>query len=499
MRIAIIGGGISGLVAARVLARFGHEAVIYERAAEIGGIWATAYPGVTLQNTAETYRLSDFDWPFEVAQHPSAADVMRYLHAVVARFDLDVRLSHEVRDMAVLPDGWQVTVAGPEGIVSERFDYVVLAVGHYSQARQEIALSGRETYRGEIVAADSITDLDRFAGRDVAVIGFGKTAVDMAMFALPRARRVTQLFRAARWLIPYRMLGKHMIDMVSPRSSTALEPAWVHPGRVQAFVHRRLSWLLMPYARGVEAMLLHEAGWRRGRGAEERERMKLVRPEGRLARQMRGSMAPPGYYDAVRRGAIVPVRGAVSGLDADGLVLADGRRVPADLVVLALGHQRPDFPFLPEPYRGLLRAEPDGTPLYRHVLHPDIPRLAFAGFNHGLYHWPAAEMAMVWIGALLRGDIELPTRDEMLASASRVHEWKRANTMFEPTRAYLISNRFHNYLDVLLAELGVTPRRKASLFSELNDAYGPADYRGVFEEYEAARSGAPRRVLPLDT
>ena len=498
MKIAVIGSGVSGIAAARTLKRFGHDVVVFEKSDRIGGIWATAYPGVTLQNTAETYRLADFAWPFEVALHPTAADVMRYLEAAVAHFALDLCLSHEVREMEVDGEGWRLTVAGPQGVASQWFDYAIIAVGHYSQARQQIALAGRETFAGDVVTADDIADLDVFTGKDVAVVGFGKTAVDMAMFALPRARSVTHVFRSARWLIPYWMIGRHMIEMVSPRSSTTLEPSWVHPGKLEALIHRRFGWMLAPYARAVEIMLLREAGFRAGRTPEERARMRLVRPRDRLARQLRGSMAPPGYYDAVRSGAIAPVQGEVKGLNAAGLVLADGRSVKSDMIVLALGHQRPDFPFLPEPYRAAMRAEPDGTPLYRHLIHPDIPHLAFAGFNHGLYHWPAVEVAMIWLGAQLRGDIELPSHNEMLASAARVHAWKRANTMFEPTRAYLISNRFHQYLDVLLAELGVNPRRKASLMAEINDAYGPADYAGVFDEYEQARD-KPRATLPFDT
>src|SRR4051812_19238152 len=44
MRIAIIGSGISGIAAARTLQRIGVEAVVFERAGAIGGVWALAYP-----------------------------------------------------------------------------------------------------------------------------------------------------------------------------------------------------------------------------------------------------------------------------------------------------------------------------------------------------------------------------------------------------------------------------------------------------------------------
>jgi hypothetical protein len=79
-----------------------------------------------------------------------------------------------------------------------------------------------------------------------------------------------------------------------------------------------------------------------------------------------------------------------------------------------------------------------------------------------------------------------------------VRDWKRQHTIFEPTRAYWVSNRFHNYLDTLLMELGVRPWRKRNPIDEIFAAYDPTDYAGVVEEYERAR-GKPRHTLPLDT
>ena len=499
MRIAVIGGGISGIAAARTLKRFGHEVIVYERGPKIGGVWAAAYPGVKLQNTAETYRLSDFPWPFPVELHPSGTDVLRYLEAAVVHFGLDVRCNHDVGAMRELPDGWELDVATPDGRITERFEYAIVASGHYTQERSQIALPGRETFTGELLSEYDIQSFDVFKDKRVAIVGFGKTAVDMTMFALPLAKSVTHVFRGARWLIPFYIGKKHLVEMVTPRSSTAMEPAWVHPGRIEAGLHKRFGFLVKVYGKIADRLVANAAGLKMRGSPEARARLKAVTPSLPLNTQMRGTMAPPGFYDAVADGRIAPVVGEIAGLNAAGLVLKDGREVPADLVLLAIGHKVPDFPFLPEPYRGLMRAEPDGTPLYRHVLNPRIPRLAFAGFNHGFLHVPAVELAMIWVGALLRGDVLLPSSDEMLASAGRVHEWKRAHTQFEPTRAYLISNHFHQYFDVLLGDLGVTPWRKGNRNAEINAPYGPADYATVFEEYEQARTSGPRRTLPLDT
>ncbi|MBL8955511.1 MAG: NAD(P)-binding protein, partial [Myxococcaceae bacterium] len=48
-RVAIIGGGISGLVYAHVLAKNGFQPVVFEQGPRVGGVWSLAYPGVRLQ------------------------------------------------------------------------------------------------------------------------------------------------------------------------------------------------------------------------------------------------------------------------------------------------------------------------------------------------------------------------------------------------------------------------------------------------------------------
>jgi hypothetical protein len=146
--------------------------------------------------------------------------------------------------------------------------------------------------------------------------------------------------------------------------------------------------------------------------------------------------------------------------------------------------------------------ENDGVQLYRHLLHPRIPRVAFAGFNHGYMHIPSVEIGTQWLCAYLRGELELPSVDEMERSIEHVRQWKRENIKFENARSCAVSTRFQQYLDILLKELQVSPYRKLpNPVAELFSRYEASDYKGVFEEYERARSKriAPLKPLPLDT
>lgn len=504
MRIAVIGGGISGIAAARVLMRFGHEVVVLERGPQAGGVWAVAYPEVRLQNVAEHYRLSDFPWPFTPDLHPTGEQILRYMEAVVARFEIDLRVRHEVLAAREVEGGWELELRRPDGVVRERFDYVVSAIGQYTGEPQRPELSDRECFPGQVIGDREVHDLAVLGGKRVVVVGFGKSAVDMASFAAARGSQVHHVFRRPRWLLPRTLFGVHAKNVLFSRISTAMIPAWVHPNAGERFLHTRLPWAVRGFWGMVERLVRVQTGLHGlQRDPAARRRMALLMPESSLPFEMRSAaaLAPDDYFPMVIRGQIEPVRGEPAGFTPRGLRLADGREIACDLVVLSTGFGSPRFPYLPEGYRKLLESEPDGVQLYRHLLHPRVPRLAFAGYNHGFFHVPAVEVGMLWLGALLRGELELPPAAEMERQIEAVRQWKRDNILFEPSRSCAINTRYHQYLDVMLADLGLSPYRKRWALAELVAPYTAGDYAGLFEEYERNRAagGGPRRPLPLAT
>ena len=198
----------------------------------------------------------------------------------------------------------------------------------------------------------------------------------------------------------------------------------------------------------------------------------------------------------------MPYQSELSGFSRESAQLETGAEISCDLVVLAAGSETPSSPFFPEKYRRMLETEADGVQLYRHVIYPGIPRLAFAGFNHGFMHMSAVEVGTIWLCAHLRGELELPSIESMQQSIERIRRWKRAYINFEPSRSCAVNLRFQQYIDILLKELEVSPYRKLpNIFAELFCRYGPSDYRGVLDEYDRKRTngGIPRRPIPLDT
>jgi dimethylaniline monooxygenase (N-oxide forming) len=515
MHIAVIGSGISGIAAASVLQREGHEVVVFERDAEVGGVWAHTNPGVTLQNIAAHYHIADFPWPFTPDLHPTAEQIHRYLLAAIEFFELDIRVEHEIVELEELEgkSGWRVHGRSPRGGFVHEFEFVLLAVGQYTQPKSNAwqQLPGRAEFSGRVVDERSIDDPHMFAAKRVVVVGFGKTAVDMAtMAATAGATSVQHVFRTARWLIPLYLFGVHMTYALFTRFGSVMIPSWVHPSAPEWTLHEKLPF----FVRGFWAMLarviwLQHVRDAKPRDANARARIERLRPRHAVVPDLRSAaaIAPPRYFHLVAEGKIDPVHAELIGFDEPGVRLRPldpqtPAHLDADIVVLALGSRSPSFPFLPQRYRDLLERENDGPQLYRHLLDPRIPRLAFAGYNHGFMHVASVEVASLWLSALLRGEIELPSTKVMLETIERVRAWKRAHIEFEPSRACATSTRYQQYLDVLLGDLGLSPYRKSNWFAEVFVRYGAADYAGLLDEFERKRANEgplKLRPLPLDT
>jgi dimethylaniline monooxygenase (N-oxide forming) len=504
-RIAVIGAGVSGISAANVLRKNGFEPVVFEKADKVGGVWAVTYPDVHLQNTYPQYHLSDFDWPFKPDLHPTGTQVLQYWNAAIKHLRLDVRVSHEVIALVETNDSWLLRYKNESGIHEEPFKYVMVAVGQYTEGKYRPRFPGEETFSGQIITERDVKSLEIFDGRRVAVVGFGKSALDMATMAASRGAEVHHVFRTPRWTIPEWILGVHATHILFSRFGSSMMTSWAHPSAAERFLHDKLKGGIVKFWGMIAAIVKWQiTRLGRNRGQSVKDRLNAVIPTHKFLPDMRsaGALAPESYYPMVAEGKILPHQSEVAGFSRDGLQLKSGGEVPCDLVVLSVGSQTPIFPFLPDPYRQMLEGEPDGAQLYRHLIHPHIPRLGFAGFNHGFMHIPAVEIATLWLCAYLRGEIKLPAVEEMERSIEHIRAWKRANIQFEPSRSVATNTRFQQYIDILLKDLGVSPYRKLpNIFAEIFGRYGSSDYADVVEEYnnKSTRGSHPLIPMELDT
>jgi len=499
-RVAVIGSGISGIASAAMLKKNGFQVEIFEKSSKIGGVWALAYPNVRLQNIFEQYHISDFPWPFKPEHHPTGTQILQYLEEAVQHFQLDVKLQHEIKSLKEQPEGWLVAIQNQEEYREEPFDFVMVSNGHYSDGKNNLRFPDQDLYQGRVMTERDLKSLEEFKGKRIAIIGFGKSAVDMADFAAQQhAEQVFHIFRTPRWMFPRQLFGVHFTHYFFNRFGSMMMPSWSHPSAVERMMHLRTPGFVRSFWKMIEGLLRAKIMKRGAKlGPDIQQRLRSLIPDHPLVADLRSAscLEPENYYSFVAAGRIAPHHAEIAAFTPKGIRLQNGVTIDCDMVMLSLGNSTPSFHFLPAEYRVMLESEPDGVQLYRHLVHPKIPRIGFAGFNHGFLHVPSVEVGTLWLSALWKGNLQLPPVKSMEESITYLQSWKREHIHFEPSRSCGVNTRFQQYLDILLKDLGLSPYRKLpNVLAEVFARYRAADYADVFSDYQ--RRQAKEKILQV--
>jgi len=217
LRVAIIGAGMSGLLAAFRLRQAGIEPVVFEKNAEVGGTWwENTYPGCRLDtpNFAYSYSFAHKpDWPHEFSQQRTILD---YFNTMADRFDVRrfVRLGTEVTLARFDEDDatWEVT-ARTEGsdLSIEHFDMVLSCVGQLNQPKMP-DIPGVEAFEGPSWhTARWRHDID-LKGKRVAVIGTGASAYQVVPAILDDVASMVIFQRTPPWMLPTPAYFKEIPD-----------------------------------------------------------------------------------------------------------------------------------------------------------------------------------------------------------------------------------------------------------------------------------------------
>jgi cation diffusion facilitator CzcD-associated flavoprotein CzcO len=476
MRVAVVGAGPSGLAAARAFRELGLDVAVFEAAPDIGGVWSATrrYPGIATQNDKHTYAYSDRRMDEAFADAPTGADVRAYLQAFARDNGLEqlVRLETRVAEAEPVDGGWVFETHGPGGVGRETADWLVVANGLCStpyvpdyKGRDEFEAAG-----GRLLAPSQIGDAEALRDRDVVVIGWGKSAADIATAAVPLARSVTVVARSIGWKLPRRIGGISFQRVMLSRVGEHLlwGPYRTFPGRVL----RRLTRSL----RGRVVRRLGEVVTRQ----LELDRRGLVPdvPAGHL-----DHLISDGFLEAIDEGRIVVRRGThvtrLGGGDLPNAELQDGLVLPADVVVAATGYDQ-DLGLFSEAARQALVDEHGDLALVRYALPAGLPNVAFIGWVNSFRSLIGAEMQSLWVAAVMLGLMRVPEKARRRPAVFRLsHESAAARGL-----PRLPENGSFMTVDEWLHDLGLTPsawRRRRELFGPM----APAAYAQVLGQLRA--------------
>lgn len=497
-KVCIVGGGVSGVSAARVLLAEGVDCTLFEKSGSLGGVWASNYYKYGVQTPAALYHFPDGPIPEEdftpgpvvnkcIQDYADKHGIMKIaklncgVDAVVPEYSMEKDTRGEDH-----PIVWRVsTIDGNGKRDTHTFDYVINAAGVYSQVRKYIPdFEGIDLFEGRACHSSDFTDVASCKGKNVVTVGYGKSAFECSMWAKldGEAAKSTLLFRETHWVVPRKILGLIPFQWAtfSRFGCGILLPTYPTLGPVEWVVHMIPGLLTFVWWLVAQIFSLQFG-------------LGKLKPKKSFVDDFWGShgiVPDPNFFPMVNRGEIDAKQGEIKKIHANTVELKSGELLPADVLIFGTGFKQ-DFSFAPKEI--LDDKKEDGHWLYRNMVHPKFPTMVFLSSNTTTFtSITTAGIQARWFYEVYSQRL-LPSSEEMHREIEETREWKR-RTMpsASDARAYLVQTHQLHYHDQLLKDMGASIRRKrgcCAFLKEIAFPYRPSDYDTIVSGEFKTRKG----------
>ncbi|KAK4221926.1 cofactor FMO1 enzyme is FAD [Podospora fimiseda] len=563
--VIIVGAGWCGLIAAKTYLQTKPSAriLIVDDASTVGGTWCKErlYPHLVAEAHYGLFEFSDIPMPSDdpgVDSHGliTGQAVHNYLSMYATHFNLDkhIRFNTKISKATRVSPHWHLSISGEnEILISEK---LIVATGLTS--KPFIPSIPNHGFKGEILHTKELGKPQTIAKisfpniQTVAVYGGSKSSFDAVYMLLKTGKTVEWIIRPGKggpsMMTPIKILGNpsfhlsntRFMDLWSPSIFSFSEgkkpfgtiKSFLHSPGINQFVSGPL---VKGFWRGMTFLLQGEAQYSK---SENSKKLKPCLGLDSLfwSPATLGVMTHPELWKEIHESKRVKVRqGTIERFEGDNLVVLDnGERVSADMVILATGWNPPsghfifsdedalrfglpsansfsnekkakweglrseqdervkkELPLLSEsPNHGRKDVTPrveDDFHLYRFVVpaeaDPEVERsLAYIGFLRTAGAPIVYEAQALWAAAYLQGRLDVPGPEERARDTAKAVAWARRRYLCGYKVPFALFD-FMSYVDVLYNDLGVNSRRKGNFLSELIGLYTPGDFKGVVREW----------------
>ncbi|MQA12605.1 MAG: SidA/IucD/PvdA family monooxygenase [Pseudonocardiaceae bacterium] len=350
MRVVIVGAGMSGLCMAAKLEKVRIPYVIIERNAAVGGTWTdNKYPGVGVDTPCTLYQLSFeryAEWSEYYSKRP---EIQAYFERVADTYCIRDKIRFRTEVVSAVWDEsrriWEVEVADASG-GREILDanVVVTSVGTLNQPKVP-DIAGADSFAGPAMHTAAWDTEVEYAGKRVAVIGTGASAMQLVPAMAGVAEKVTVFQRSPQWAVP------------NPDYKRAVsnETKWLlaHLPFYSGWYRYRQFWM---WNDNIYPTLQIDPDWphqdRSINQANEAQRTFLTkhieskltgRPD--LLKKCLPTYPPYGkrmlmdndWFETMRRDDVELVTEKVATITQDGISTVDGIEYPVDIIAYATG------------------------------------------------------------------------------------------------------------------------------------------------------------------
>ncbi|KAF0877861.1 flavin-containing monooxygenase 5 [Crocuta crocuta] len=452
-RIAVIGGGASGLSSIKCCLEEGLEPVCFERTDDIGGLWrfqenpeegrASIYKSVIINTSKEMMCFSDYLIPDHYPNFMHNSKVLEYFRMYAKEFDLlkYIRLKTTVCKVKKRPDfstsgQWEVVTESEGKKEVNVFDGVMVCTGHHTNAHLPLeSFPGIEKFKGQYFHSRDYKSPETFTGKRVIIIGIGNSGGDLAVEISHTAKQVFLSTRRGSWILnrvadygfPVDVLltsrFKHVLQKILGQSSA------------NYFLERKMN-----------QRFDHE--------------MFGLKPKHRAL-----SQHPTVNDDLPNRivSGLVKVKGNVKEFTETAAIFEDGSREDdIDAVIFATGYTFA-FPFLEDS----VQVVKNKVSLYKKVFPPNLekPTLAIIGLIQPLGAiMPISELQGRWVTQVFKGLKTLPSQSKMKAEIAKAQE--EIEKRYVESQRHTIQGDYIDTMDELADLLGVRPNLLSLAFTD---------------------------------
>lgn len=356
-KVLVIGGGMSGVLAAVRLQEAGLPFVVIEKNSSVGGTWfENRYPGARVDVSNHLYCYSfepAHHWTQYFAQQP---ELRKYFEDVVSNHHLqeNIRLNTEVTRAVYDEDTnlWTVDTIDADGNTETHVvNSVISAVGQLNRPKLP-DVPGVEEFQGQWChSADWDTDMD-YRGKRVIVVGAGASAFQIVPTIAADVAQLTVFQRVAPWMFENPIYHEQVPEgkkwclehlpfytrwfrfllfwcaCDGAYDTVVVDPEWPHQERsvneMNDFVYQMFS------------------DYIRGQVSDNEELLQKVLPDyppmGRRTLQDNGS-----WLGALQRDNVTLEAQGISEVTAEGVIASNGEVFPADIIIYATGFKTDQF------------------------------------------------------------------------------------------------------------------------------------------------------------
>lgn len=365
--VAIIGGGPSGIVAAKEAKACGLTPTVFEKGPSIGGIWnpegGKVWDSLKINNSRYSSCFSDFPWDKEADLFPYANEVYNYLCNYAKHHHIyeNTKLNCKITKVRRLKDQWDVEwIRDGKHVESSLFDSVIICSGMFSKGYIP-QIKGLETFKGRVVHSEDYKNPDSFAGRKVAVIGSSFSGTEIAADIALKADKVYHIFQRPYWILS-RYRKERDTNRLIPFDLLSFRRINLAQNDTDDEQNKRVNKILLDFC----------------------EEQFKVDPNLCIPTSLNEYpflTTSDFYLPRIKKGMIIPKKGRIEQIRDNVLCLSDESTFEVDDIVFSTGYST-DASFFDSSMQNELEftSGPSLQPiLLSSIFHPKFPNMAFIG------------------------------------------------------------------------------------------------------------------------